>query len=232
MRPRHLSGASGRPLNFAVSRHQGSSVVVQASFRGGARIGWVNASWPFAKLTADASALTLSSLGTYTFTPSQVVALEPYGSLPIISSGIRIRHNRRDYPKTIIFWCMGRRGAVLEEVAGTGFSATGQPIDRAPGFPVRWSAIFVVIALWNGLFLLDRAHAGSQSRPGAFALVALLLLLAAATAAQKSPQFQRLVLREGHEVGEIKSFLVLIQIVTGIMAVAFGFILLAHGDAG
>jgi len=206
--------------------------VVQASFRGGARIGWVNASWPFARLTADAGALTLWSLGTYTFTPAQVVTLERYGSIPIVSSGIRIRHNRPVYPQTIIFWCMGRRDVGLEEVAGTGFAATGKPLDRAPGFPVRWSVIFVVIALWNGLFLLDRAVAGSRPQPGAFALVAFVLLLGAATAAQRSPPFQRLVLRDGHEIGEIKSFLVLLQIVAGILTLAFGFMLLVQGAAG
>ena len=72
-------------------------------------------------LTAEAGVLTLSCLGTYTFTPSEVVTLEPYGSIPVLARGIRISHNRRDYPKKIIFWCMGGRDSALAEVAETGF---------------------------------------------------------------------------------------------------------------
>jgi len=48
----------------------------EVSFRGGARLGWANASWPLAKLTANSECLTLSSLGRYEFTPSQVVEIE------------------------------------------------------------------------------------------------------------------------------------------------------------
>jgi hypothetical protein len=121
-----------------------STGVIEASFRGGARVGWVNASWPFATLTANGSTLTLSSLGTYTFRPSDVVALEPYGSIPVLASGIRIEHNRKDYPKKMIFWCMGRRSVVLAEIANTGFSPAGHPIERASGFPIRWSTVVFV----------------------------------------------------------------------------------------
>jgi hypothetical protein len=201
--------------------------VIDASFRGGAKVGWVNASWPFATLAANGNTLTLSSLGTYTFTPSEVVALEPYGSIPILASGIRINHNRRDYPKNMIFWCMGRRSAVLEEIASTGFRPSGQPIERSSGFPLRWSAVLMALVLWNGLFFLDRALAGWRPQPpGFFSFIALVLVFCAATATRTSTAFQRVVLREGHEIAEIKSFLVLLQIVTGIMSVGFGISLL------
>jgi hypothetical protein len=187
----------------------------------------VHASWPFATLTANGNTLTLSSLGTYTFTPSEVVALEPYGSIPILASGILINHNRKDYPKKMIFWCMGRRNAVLEEIASIGFRPSGQPIERPSGFPLRWSAVLIALVLWNGLGLLDRALAGWQPQPpGFFAFVALVLAFSAATATRTSPAFQRAVLREGHEVAEIKSFLALLQIVSGILSVGFGISLL------
>lgn len=206
--------------------------MIQASFRGGAQVGWVSASWPFAKLTSEAGVLTLSCLGTYTFTPSEVVALEPYGSIPVLARGIRIKHNRRDYPKKIIFWCMGRRDAALTELAATGFSPSGQPLDGPTGFPVRWSAILILLVLWNGLFLLDRTVVGSRTAPGPFASVALVLLFAAATAAQMSPRFRRLLLRDGHELGEIKSIVTLVQIVSGIMVLGFAVTLFINLDAG
>ena len=65
----------------------------EVAFRGGSRIGWVNASWPFAKLTSNAGRLTLSSLGTYEFTPGQVVSLERQGAVPFLYNGLRINHN-------------------------------------------------------------------------------------------------------------------------------------------
>jgi hypothetical protein len=201
--------------------------VINASFRGGAQIGWVNASWPFATLAANGTTLTLSSFGTYTFAPSEVVALEPYGSIPILASGIRVNHNRKDYPEKMIFWCMGRRSSVLAEIASTGFHPSGLPVKRPSGFPVRWSAVLVAFVLWNSLFLADRSRAGWQPQaPGFFSLIALVLVFCAATATRTSAAFQRAVLRKGHEVAEIKSFLVLLQIVTGIMSVGFGISLL------
>jgi hypothetical protein len=206
--------------------------VIQASFRGGAQVGWVSASWPFATLTAEAGVLTLSCLGTYTFTPSEVVALEPYGSIPVLARGIRINHNRPDYPKKIIFWCIGRRDAALTELGETGFLPRGQALAGPTGFPVRWSAILALLVLWNGLFLLDRAAAGSRKAPGPFALVALVLLFAAATAAQTSPRFRRLLLRDGHELGEIKSIVTLLQIVSGIMVIGFSVTLFTHVNVG
>ena len=71
------------------------------SSRGGARIGWMNATWPFAVLTARQAKLDLNAtlLGKYSFTPDQVISLEKYGCIPILGSGIRIHHNIADYSK-------------------------------------------------------------------------------------------------------------------------------------
>jgi hypothetical protein len=183
--------------------------VSERSFRGGARVGWVNASWPFAKLSVSASRLALASLGTYEFSPSQVVSIEPYGSIPLLASGIRINHNRADYPEKIVFWCVGSRDRVLNELLQSGFSPSGHPAQRAAGFPVRWSVVIAVVVLWNVLFVLDSSgQAESRSRaPGAFSLLALLSLFGLATAVRVSPSVQRMVLREGHEVGEVRAFL-------------------------
>jgi hypothetical protein len=195
--------------------------VIQASFRGGAHVGWMHASWPFAKLTAEADTLTLSCLGTYTFTPSEVVALEPYGSIPVLARGIRIRHNRRDYPKKIVFWCMGSRDSALTEVAGTGFAPRGQPLEGRAGFPVRWSAILIFLLLWNVPFLLDRTMTESRTTSELVALATFVLFFAAATATKLSPRFRHLLLRDGHELGEIKSIVTLIQIFTGSLTLGF-----------
>jgi len=206
--------------------------VSETSFRGGARIGWVNASWPFARLTVSADRLALSSLDTYEFSPSQVVSVEPYGSIPLVASGIRINHNRADYPEKIIFWCMGNRDRVLTELGQNGFLPTGRPTERASGFPIRWSVVIAVIALWNVLFMLDRWTRPQAREPGPYSLLALLALFALVTAIRASPRIQLMVLREGHQIGEIKAFLRLLQLVAGVLSVAFGGMWLANANAG
>jgi hypothetical protein len=76
--------------------------------------------------------------------------------------------------------------------------------------------------LWNALFLVD-SNFGSTSKhePGPFAGVTLLLTFGLTWTIRKSETVQRIVLQPGHEVGEIKSFLVLLQLISGALCVAF-----------
>ena len=48
---------------------------------GGARIGWISVSWPLAELSVTPRSLVIRAwlLGTYTFTPEQIVQIERYG---------------------------------------------------------------------------------------------------------------------------------------------------------
>ena len=195
----------------------------ETSFRGGARIGWLNATWPFAKLSVSPNTLTLASRGTYQFKPSEIVALEPHGSVPFFSTGIRIIHNRLDYPNKIIFWCMGNRERVLAATRGAGFLPSGLPSLRPSGFPVRWRFLLGAVALWNALLLLDWHGAKSSlGEPRPLSLLALLLIFAAVTAIRLFPRAQSIVLREGHQVGEIKAILALLQLVSGLILLGSG----------
>ena len=192
-------------------------------------MGWVNASWPFAKLTSSSDLLAITSLGRYEFTPEQVVSIEPYGSIPLLFSGIRVRHNRIDYPENVIFWCAGNRDRVLAQIEESGFEPKGQATATRPcGFAIRWSVVVAFVVLWNLLFMLNGPFGRGQTRePGPLVFVALLLVLGFTTAVQLSVPLQRAVLREGHHIGEIKAFLLLLQMVTGLLSIGFGAILLA-----
>ncbi len=90
---------------------------------GGARIGWVNATWPFAKLSASAQQLSVSGslIGRYNFSPDQVAALEPYGSISVLGTGVRIVHTVQSYPEKIIFWCFGSPKRLIERITNLGF---------------------------------------------------------------------------------------------------------------
>lgn len=207
--------------------------MAETSFRGGSRIGWVNASWPLAKLSLSPGRLAISGLGNVEFTASQVVSFERYGSIPLLASGIRINHSRADCPETVIFWCIGNREKVFSAIMQSGFHPTGQASPRARGFPIRWSVVIAFVLLWNVLFLLDRPLESSQARtPGPFSLIALLLVFGFVTAMLKSARLQQIVMRSGHQVGEIKSFLLLLQVVSGLLSLGFGANLLLRGYAG
>ena len=65
----------------------------EASFTGGAVIGWINATWPLARLDVTAHQLKLSCGGTYEFRLDQVVSLENDAALSF-GSALRIVHNR------------------------------------------------------------------------------------------------------------------------------------------
>src|SRR4030095_3055997 len=110
------------------------------AFTGGARLGWVQATWPFGRLSISPGQLTISLafVGRYTFAPSDVSALERCG---IAANGVRIVHTRSDYPQTVIFWCGGRVERVLDAATRAGFHERVPPSARPRGMPFRWVAI-------------------------------------------------------------------------------------------
>jgi hypothetical protein len=147
---------------------------------GGARVGWMNASWPLAQLSATSDNLTISVflLGTYRFTPNQVFSIERYVIIPVLGWGIQIRHGVSEYPRRIIFFSLGNPDRLLSGISGSGFqpAATPSTTDDRVGIPMRWSATIVAVAVWNGLFLLDLTRSDHpNSSPGLYSCVALLL---------------------------------------------------------
>ncbi len=195
----------------------------ELSFVGGISIGWVHASWPLAKLTVFPSLLVLSGIGRYEFSPSQVVSIEPYGSMPFVNWGIRINHNRTDVPKNIVFRCLGSRQRIIKAITQSGFLPTGKPVVRPTGFPVKWSIAIATVVLWNFLFYLDGAFDTTEHHlPGAAALIGLVGMFVGTSAAKFFPTVQRFILRDGHNFGEVREFFSLTQLLTGVLSVGFG----------
>jgi hypothetical protein len=69
---------------------------------GGARIRSMNATWPFARLSADRDAITLRCLSKFTFPRDRITRLSRYRGF--FSTGLRIEHNVPRCPGFMVFW--------------------------------------------------------------------------------------------------------------------------------
>ena len=194
--------------------------------RGGARIGWVNASWPLARLSASAAELSVSGLliGSYAFAPGDVARLEPYGSIPLFARGVRIVHRRTDYPATVVFWSFRNAERIVEDIRLAGFvpANSSATVAERRGMPFRWIPVIMFVVVWNVLFLLDGYMPWNEPKlPGLFVQLALALVFAFTVALQRSTAVQAWVLQPDRSVGEVRPFLILLQLVSGIMLVGF-----------
>jgi hypothetical protein len=200
---------------------------------GGAQIGWVNASWPLAKLsaTSDRLAVTARILGNYSFTPQQVSTIERYALIPFLAWGVRIRHQVPDYPRRIIFWCLCEPKVLLRGIQDAGFAPSGsEPAEaRRAGIPVRWSAVIGAIALWNLLFILPPLGQPRGASPAGWrVLFPLYAVLGLVFGALKSAGIQRMLMKPGRSIGEIKPFLRLLAFICGLLAIVFSIIVLVN----
>ena len=70
---------------------------------GGARIGMLNSSWPFATLSASNEVLHVSAIGRdYSFPKSSIRSLRKHRG--VFSTGLRIDHTQPSAPAFVVFW--------------------------------------------------------------------------------------------------------------------------------
>lgn len=192
---------------------------------GGARIGWVNATWPFALLSVSEQALTVTVavLGRYTFRRDQIVAMEPYAVLPVLGGGVRIEHTVAEYPRHIVFGCFGRPRSLINRIHETGFIPEAQPDETLTtrGMAVRWQALVFSLGLYCALLLLDWLRSPDE-HPGSLSFLAVSLLFLGTTGMRCSLCLQRLVLKPGRRVSEIKHWLGFLSLVSGLLCIFFG----------
>jgi hypothetical protein len=187
------------------------------AFTGGARLGWVQATWPFGRLSISPRQLTISLAfaGRYTFSPLEVSGLDRCG---ISSNGVRIVHTRSDYPETVIFWCGARVQRVLDAATRAGFPVRLQSSPPRQGMPFRWFALVQVVVAWSVFALLDQGLLPwSGPRLPLLMIGALAILLGVAFAIQISEGAQAWALKPGRSVSEIAVFLRLAQLIGGFL---------------
>ncbi len=133
------------------------------------------------------------------------MALQPYGSIPIIGRGIRVQHAHPEYPSRIVFFTFRSPDQLLEEVLAVGFHPRGVVDQQAVkhGIPVRWEVIAFALVIWNLLFVLDGFVPWREPKaPGPFVLVALGALFVSALSVSFSARVQSWVLKPGRSVAK------------------------------
>lgn len=201
-------------------------MTTEIKLMGGARVGWINASWPFASLNVTPSKIALNSLlGKYEFRPEDVTSFEATGTLPLIGRGIKINHNNTDYPEKMIFWTTKKPENLIDDIRTLGFSPRGtqSAAMRDRGFPIRWQAIIIFVVLWNAFMLLDMYRDGTfHPKPDRFAWLATVFVFILSIAIWKSEMIKNAIMSSGHKPTEIKSFLYLVTLVTGFLSLMLG----------
>jgi hypothetical protein len=73
------------------------------TFRGGARVGIFNATWPFAKLSMNGDSVRLKVFSkTYELKKNEVTRLEGFRGW--FSSGVKIMHSSTGLDPHVVFW--------------------------------------------------------------------------------------------------------------------------------
>lgn len=207
---------------------------------GGARIGMAKASYPFADLYVDKNSLKINAsiAGNLVFQPKDIIELKLYTSVPVIGNGIKIIHRVEKYNKEVIFWTFKDPKFVLSEIEKTGFleninshiSDLDLEIMKRQdqgGFPIKKSAATLFFIVWNVLLmsaflpvLANQESEGFHFGIGINIALGLLFLTSVLTLISKS--FTKLILKEGRELADIKKFVYLIILISGIMSITFG----------
>ncbi|NPA46826.1 MAG: hypothetical protein GXO24_06400 [Chlorobi bacterium] len=200
---------------------------------GGARIGRMNASFPFATLSADKEKLELdvSLLGNYVFLPSDIVSIEPYRVVPFLGEGIKINHRVADYNPKIIFWSFKRPEEVIEQIKAAGFRWDDAPEhmekieirrkQQQGGFPLKKFVVISLIVIWNILLLPDILKLFLHDAPDVFPVRGIMeasgFLFLFSLLSLISPGFRDLILKEGRELKDIKKMALFILFISGMM---------------
>lgn len=219
--------------SFVVRKLAVSSCRIQVTtaktFIGGARLGWLYASWPFARLNITAERLEIASiLATHSFSPEEVVSVDSFTLFPLLGWGVRVEHTRADVPDLVVFWSVSRPTTVANAISASGFEPTGDPTAKrpAPDFPVRPGFLALAVGLLFALILFEIFWHQTPGRfiwgPGVF--VALGLVLLGSLLVRIPGRFQRFVLTTD-ALPRIQSSLNFIAVVAGVML--FGGALLA-----
>jgi hypothetical protein len=133
---------------------------------GGARIGLLNATWPFATLSATSDIIRLSCVGReILFAKSDIRCLGKHRAL--FSTGLCIEHTVAAYPQFVVFWTFGFE-ALKSGLEGLGYDVRQAPMSAPglsgdPAFAAAWLSFVPYIGILFGVAAIVRGLS-SQTR--------------------------------------------------------------------
>jgi hypothetical protein len=180
------------------------------------RIGGVRSNFPGTKLLVTPNELILKvpMLGTYKFTPSDIIKFEPNTGL--YGANVILVHNVLDYPEKISLAYPDGANALTLFLNQHGFVPQGvaeASLQRA-GIAARWSFLFAAVLLWNALLIYG--HINGKFRLYSFIAVALVFIVVVLLPYSKA--LQGMVLKPRRRVGEIKPMLNLFKWISAIIS--------------
>ena len=202
---------------------------------GGAEVGFMRMTWPFATLTVNKNKLQLncSISGTFLFRPTDIVSIEPSNRL--LKTGIRINHKVSNYNSNIVF--SGGSKDLIEEIKQTGFldnlslipydvEAEISEVQTNGAFPLKVSSAIIIVVIWNILFLGDWLGLfGKQGNSplGIGSMLAMIFMLLVGALLLMAPPVRKLIMKEGRSIKSIRFFLYFTIFILFIMlVVVFG----------
>lgn len=204
---------------------------------GGAKIGMLKSTWPFADLTVTRNKLELnvSLLNKLVFLPGDITALTPHSGGYKMGAGIKIHHNIPLYKEEVIFWSSKSPAELLRQIEATGFMANTATIPHRAqtevrelqnngGFAMKTRPVVMLTTLWLAIVIygvINMSLTGSlvaflSAMQVAFGAV-LLFLIAILT----MPYFASGVLKPGYTIADVKKFLIFFIIIAVFMVVGF-----------
>jgi len=201
---------------------------------GGAKVGMIRMTWPFAKLIVNSNKLILncSIAGTFIFKPSDIISIVP-GNY-VFKTGIKINHNVSNYYSTIVFTTTESGNDLIKRIEQTGFldnSPAGYNYDeneisemqKDGAFPLKISAAISIVVIWNLLFLCDQFNVFGKVKNniplGTGAWTALIFMFLTALSLLVFEPARQLIMKRGRSVDTIKFFLFFLMFITGFMLV-------------
>ena len=75
----------------------------------------------FLRATANELSVRVPLFGKWEFLPSDVLAIEPYGRIPLLDRGVKIHHSIAAFPNPLIFSSLRSSKTVLQGIKSAGF---------------------------------------------------------------------------------------------------------------
>ena len=204
---------------------------------GGAKIGALKSSWPFADLTVSRNKfeLNVSLIGKLVFLPGDIISLTPQPGGYKMGAGIKIHHKVPQYKDEVLFWSSKSPAELLREIEATGFMANTDALPHRVqkeirelqahgGFAMKTRPLVMLATLWVAIVAYGAINMSLTGSLVAFlsamqVAFAVIILFAVATLA--SPYFASGVLKPGYTIDDVKKFLIFFIIIAVFIVVGF-----------